>query len=553
MSDLLDRARAWLDHDPDEETRAELAALLQNADAHLADLADRFAGPLEFGTAGLRGILGAGENRMNRAVVRRTTWALGTELLAHHAGAPPLVIIGFDGRKSSDVFARDAALVLTKLGLYVQLYDGVGPTPLLAFTVGLGAAAGIMVTASHNPPEYNGYKVYWNQGAQIVPPIDAQIAARIAQAGPANAIALDDHDAAIASAHLHLVGDALRTRYLDGIKKLSRAGGDRTLTIVYTAMHGVGDALCTAALAQAGFTSVHSVPEQQKPDGAFPTVAFPNPEEKGAMDLSFALGRDKKADLILANDPDADRLAVAIPDAASPTGFRQLTGNEVGVLLGHHVLTRDPPAADPTPRLAIASIVSSPMLGAVAAALGVRYEETLTGFKWIEHRALEVEAQSGAQLAFGYEEALGYTVGTLVRDKDGISAAVVFAELVADLRTEGHTVVDRLTALYRQHGLFVSAQVNMTKRGCRRRRGDRRHDGAAARPAADDDRRAGGARPPRLPGANAHCRRRQPSAAAAAAEQRRRLRARRRQPGHRQAERHRTQDQALRRRASHRR
>lgn len=458
-----------MDGDPDPETRRELAALLENPEQNRAELTDRFAGPLEFGTAGLRGVIGAGENRMNRAVVRRTTYGLGKELLALAAksptGAPPLVVIGYDGRRQSDVFARDAALVLTKMGVSVRLCAACGPTPLAAFLVTkLGAAAGVMVTASHNPPEYNGYKVYWKSGAQIVPPVDADIKQRIDSAPAAKDIELDDLERALGEGRLSMLGPSAWDDYKKGVLGLGRPGGDRSLRIVYTAMHGVGNQLCMAALSEAGFTNVTSVPEQKNPDGAFPTVAFPNPEEKGAMDLSFALARKENADLVLANDPDADRLAVAVPQKGSPTGYMQLTGNEVGVLLGHHVLTRDPEEAK-TSRVALASIVSSPMFGVVARALGVRYEETLTGFKWIEHRAMQLEAETGAKLAFGYEEALGYTVGTLVRDKDGIGAALVFAELVAQLRAQGKTVQDRLEELFRTYGLFVSAQVSVTKKG----------------------------------------------------------------------------------------
>jgi len=321
-----------------------------------------------------------------------------------------------------------------------------------------------MVTASHNPPEYNGYKVYWKSGAQIVPPIDANIKQRIDSAPKANEIELDEISRAIEQNRLQMLGPPAWNDYKRGVLGLSRPGGDRSLRIVYTAMHGVGNELCTAALADAGFANVISVPEQKNPDGAFPTVAFPNPEEKGAMDLSFALARKENADLVIANDPDADRLAVAVPEKSSPTGYMQLTGNEVGVLLGHHVLTRDPSEAT-HPRVALASIVSSPMFGVIAKALDVRYEETLTGFKWIEHRAMQIEAETGAKLAFGYEEALGYTVGTLVRDKDGIGAALVFAELCAQLRSQGKTVQDRLEELFRTYGLFVSGQVSVTKKG----------------------------------------------------------------------------------------
>jgi phosphomannomutase len=473
MEPTLERARAWLRDDPDEDTKKELAALLADPKANEKELEDRFAGELEFGTAGLRGVIGAGSNRMNRAVVRRATFGLGKSLLArpisvrNPRSSAPVVMIGYDGRRLSREMAEDAARVLLHMGIRVHLSHAICPTPLAAFAcVKLHADAGIMVTASHNPPEYNGYKVYWGNGAQIVPPIDEDIARRIAAAPAAKDIPLGDLEHETRSGLFSIVGPEMEEAYLEGLAKLTRKGGDRDFTIVYTALHGTGHALCTTALARAGFDKVFSVPEQKDPDGAFPTVAFPNPEEKGSMDLAFALAREKKAELVLANDPDADRLAVAVPDASMPTGYLQLTGNAVGILLGHHILTRDTNGhGGAAKRLALASIVSSPMFGVVVKKLGVRFEETLTGFKWIEHRAMEVERESGEQMAFGFEEALGYSIGTLVRDKDGISAAVVFAELLAQLRGQKKTLRDRVEELFREHGLYVSGQVNVVRKG----------------------------------------------------------------------------------------
>ena len=466
VDELRAAALAWIEQDPDYESQQELRRILEE-DPLPADLADRFAGALEFGTAGLRGVLGAGPNRMNRAVVIRTSHGLADVLLATFPDAQTRgVVIGYDGRKLSRELAEDTACVLAARGILSRLFTVCGPTPLTAFaSAKLGAVAAIMVTASHNPPEYNGFKVYWSNGAQIIPPIDAEIAARIAAAPGAKAVPrLDLHDAR----HDGLVVDVshgVERAYLDAIAKLSVVeGGYRAMPIVYTPLHGVGNRLARAAFAEAGFTQVTSVPEQENPDGHFPTVTFPNPEEKGAMDLAFALGREKKAELVIANDPDADRLAVAVHDDALPQGFRQLTGNQVGVLLGHHLLTRGP-ADDGDKRLVVASIVSSPMLGAIARALGVRYEETLTGFKWITNRAMDLERDEGLRFVFGYEEALGYTVGTVVRDKDGISAAIAFAELAADLRGQGKTVAGRLEELYRTYGLWVSSQVNVTRKG----------------------------------------------------------------------------------------
>jgi phosphomannomutase len=473
--DLRARAERWADDDPDPSTQAELRTLLQAPDLAATDLADRFDGSLAFGTAGLRGVLGPGANRMNRAVVLRTSWGLARHLLeaVPDAGARG-VVVGYDGRRYSRQFAMDTALVLAALGVRALLFTGMQPTPMIAFAVqALGAAAGVMVTASHNPPEYNGYKVYWGNGAQIIPPTDAKIAARIAEAPPARDVPRLSEAEALARGLLVLVGAEMEDRYLAAIGALPARFGDagardRSLGIVYTPLHGVGDALARRALATAGFTQVTSVPAQREPDGTFPTVAFPNPEEKGAMDLSFALARELAADLVLANDPDADRLAVAVPaprDAGSATGYVQLTGNHVGILLGHHVLTaRADEERAPKPRLVVASIVSSPMLGVIAGQLGVRYEETLTGFKWITNRAMDLERE-GYLFVFGYEEALGYAVGDVVRDKDGISAAVMIADMASGLRARGLTLLDELDAIHRRFGLFVSTQVNLTRKG----------------------------------------------------------------------------------------
>jgi phosphomannomutase len=468
---LREQATRWAKDDPDPVTRAELEAILASPDLAQTDLADRFAGTLEFGTAGLRGVLGAGPNRMNRAVVLRTSFGLARHVAQTVPDAASRgVVIGYDGRHYSREFAEDTALVFAAAGIRARLFTGPVPTPLASFAVKeLGAAAGVMVTASHNPPEYNGYKVYWTNSAQIIPPVDRAIAESIAAAPPASEVPRLALDVARARGLVQDLGADLEERYLATIRTLQvHMGGDRAITIVYTPMHGVGDALTRRALARAGFDRVTSVPEQQQPDGAFPTVAFPNPEEKGAMDLAFALARKQGADIVLANDPDADRLAVAIPArneagaAAQAQGYVQLTGNQVGILLGHYLLTERPPRNDR--RTVLASIVSSPMLGVIARDLGVHYEETLTGFKWIANRAMQLEAE-GYSFAFGYEEALGYTVGSAVRDKDGISAAVLMAEMCAVLKGRGLSLLDQLDAIYRKYGVFVSSQVSLTRKG----------------------------------------------------------------------------------------
>ena len=405
--DLRARAERFLADDVDPKTQAELRELLARPDLSKTDLADRFAGSLEFGTAGLRGVIGAGPNRMNRAVVLRTTHGLAKALLLHAKDARSRgVVIGFDGRHMSREFAEDTACVLAAHGIRAYVFDDFAPTPLTAFAVGaLGAAAGVMVTASHNPREYNGYKVYWENAAQIIPPADAWIAGEIEGAPAAREVPRLDIARARADQLVTAVPASVTATYLDRVHALTLhppTSEGRALPIVYTAMHGVGAKLARAAFEQAGFARVAYVAEQEHPDPTFPTVAFPNPEEKGAMDLSFALARKTGAELVLANDPDADRLAVAVPSSESPTGYVQLTGNQVGVLLGHYLLTESKDhGAD---RCVLVSIVSSPLLGVIAAALGVAYDETLTGFKWIANRAMDLErqAESPKRFVFGY-------------------------------------------------------------------------------------------------------------------------------------------------------
>lgn len=497
FADLRARVERWIADDPDPATREELTALLRTADGSETDLADRFSGHLEFGTAGLRGILGAGPNRMNRAVVARATWGLVSEVLATVVRAPQrLFVVGGDGRRMSRELSEDVAAIAAGAGLRVMLFGGPVPTPLVGFAVRkLGAAAGVVITASHNPPEYSGYKVYWENAVQILPPVDARIAAAIERAPAARDIVRPPLGALRAAGRVVDAPADLESDYVAAVRSLAvhPDEGDRRIAIVYTPLHGVGDRLVHRTLAEAGFASVTSVPEQREPDGTFPTVAFPNPEEPGAMDRALALAVRLQADLVLANDPDADRLAVAIPhpEAEGPSAgpnpglsegsravagrgvaskgpcYVRLTGNDVGALLGHYLLTERPRTR---PRAVVASIVSSPLLGRMAADLGANYEETLTGFKWIAKRALELE-RDGIEFVFGYEEALGYCIGDVVYDKDGISAALLVAELTAVLRSRGGTLATELDAIARRWGVFKSAQVSVTRKGT---------DGAAA-------------------------------------------------------------------------
>lgn len=495
MSDIADLAQAWITDDPDEATRAELTAIIEahhaGDTAATADLTDRFRGPLEFGTAGLRGAIGAGPHRMNRAVVIQAAAGLSrylTDALAELGiHGPARVAIGYDARHGSRQFAIDTAAVMVAAGHQALLLPRPLPTPVLAYsTRALNADAGVMVTASHNPPADNGYKVYLGgrvvtdqgQGAQIVPPYDAEIAARIATAGPSAAVpraesgwivlgevpvedAGNTDDARETTSDAHLgespLGDPNETDIVDEYVAAAsavagspadadaRARGD--VRIVLTPLHGVGGETVEAVLRAAGFTDLHTVPEQAEPDPDFPTVAFPNPEEPGAIDLALELARETHADVVIANDPDADRCAVA---TVIDGEWRMLHGDVVGALLGERVAAR---GGHPADAVLANSIVSSQQLARIAERHGLAHANTLTGFKWIGREP---------GLVYGYEEALGYCVAPeLVRDKDGITAAVLVADLVAELKTSGRTLSDAIDDLARAYGVYLTAQVSV--------------------------------------------------------------------------------------------
>jgi phosphomannomutase len=488
-AELAARARAWMADDPSAADRAELQDLLDAAgrgetagDAAAADLADRFAGHLEFGTAGLRGAMGAGPNRMNRAVVRAATAGLARWLHEHR---PPGtgVVLGWDARHRSAEFAGEAAAVLTGAGIPVHLLPGRSPTPLLAFAIRhLSTAAGVMITASHNPPADNGYKLYLGDAAQIIPPVDAEIEAAIRGLGPLPEIPLGPAAGPLITQH----GDEIARAYLDAILAASPGvpppgGRVRDVRVVYTSLHGVAGPLMLRAIEQAGYPAPYVVPAQAEPDPDFPTVSFPNPEEPGALDLALADARRLEADLVLASDPDGDRLAVAVPDPAACSGWRKLTGDQVGGLLGAFVLDAAPDQAAPGQaapgqaapgqaapgqaapgeRLAATTVVSSSLLSRIADSAGVRYAETLTGFKWIVRAA---DHRPGTRFVFGYEEALGYAVGDVVRDKDGISAAIALLGLAAQAWAAGHSLLDRWDALEEAHGVHLTAQLTLPTR-----------------------------------------------------------------------------------------
>jgi len=457
---LLATAEAWLAQDPDDETRAELAGLVERArvsdDVAVAELHDRFDTRLQFGTAGLRGRIEAGSNRMNRVLVSQAAAGLAAYLLEQAPeGVTPSVVIGYDGRKNSAVFASDTAELMAGAGVRAILLPRLLPTPVLAFAVRFfDASAGVMVTASHNPPADNGYKVYLggeHHGSQIVSPADAAIAAhigRIAETALVQDLPRSDG--------FEIAGEDVVDAYVAETAAVAPAPAGSQLRVVYTAMHGVGWETTRRVLETAGYPAPELVTEQIDPDPTFRTVSFPNPEEPGALDLSFATARAVGADIIIANDPDADRLAIAIPDDAAPSGFRRLTGNEVGLLLGWRAAQAASAAfdGDAAPEGTLAcSIVSSPALRIVAEAHGLEFRETLTGFKWISRTP---------GMIFGFEEALGYLVnpGT-VRDKDGISAAVAFLGLATASAQAGESVAGLLDRFADTFGSFGSDQISI--------------------------------------------------------------------------------------------
>ncbi|WP_191257116.1 phospho-sugar mutase [Amycolatopsis oliviviridis] len=444
--ELRDRAFRWIADDPDDDSRVELQNILARAmggeAGAAAELADRMAGPLEFGTAGLRGPVRAGPNGMNVAVVTRTTAGVAEWLAAQgHPGG--VVVVGRDARHGSEAFAKAAAEVLTAAGFAVKVLPGPLPTPVLAFAVlELGAVAGIQITASHNPPADNGYKLYDATGGQIVPPSDGRIERAIEAAPPAISVPR--------APGAEVLGDELRDAYLAKVALLPR-GPERGVKVAATALHGVGAETLRAAFERAGFTELSLVAEQSTPDPDFPTVAFPNPEEPGATDLLLALASEVHADLAIALDPDADRCALGVRERDG--SWRMLRGDETGVLLGWHVLSTVDRGDNADPLVAT-TIVSSSMLGEVAKEFGARYAETLTGFKWL--------VRAGEGLVFAYEEALGLCVNPgFVRDKDGISAAVLAAGLAASLRAAGRGPLDVLDELAAKHGVHVTDQVSL--------------------------------------------------------------------------------------------
>ncbi|HEY5889713.1 MAG TPA: phospho-sugar mutase [Acidimicrobiia bacterium] len=461
MTTIESKARDWAAGDPDPVTAAALMSIVESGDRAL--LIRAMGGFLEFGTAGIRGVVGPGSNQMNRAVVIKTTRGLADFLLdSVDAGPEAPVVVGFDARPSSRQFAEDTAGVLAAAGLQVVYFEDVTPTPLVAFAAKVLKARGaVVVTASHNPPADNGYKVYGPNAAQIISPTDTAIAAAIAQTGPANSIPRLPDPFGVSDPLVRIAPGALLDRYWDEVSAYRTRIPSTTLKIVYTPLHGVGGPTVVDLFSRTLHDDFHVVESQFDPDGTFPTVAFPNPEEPGALDLALEKATEISARLVVANDPDADRLAGAV---AEGSGWRLFTGNELGVILGSHLL-ENPPATLSERPITANSVVSSPMLADIAAVYGAEHLVTLTGFKWIINAALAVESEGAGEFLFGYEEALGYSVGRTVRDKDGMAAAILLADIAALQSEKGLSLLDLLHDLWRRHGLWVSTQKSLVRPG----------------------------------------------------------------------------------------
>ena len=442
LDEALEVANKWLINDPDETTKVETEKLILRGDI---EFIQRFSNSLVFGTAGIRGARGAGPMRMNRVMVRVVATAIAQELLSDDQGdEPPLVVVGYDARYKSQIFAQDSVRVLAGHGVRSLILPRPLPTPVLAYTsLAEKAKAGIMVTASHNPAEDSGYKVYWEDGAQIVNPVDLKIAKRIDYKNPPTEESLADYE----DATILKGDDELIQKYVDFASSSISPESKREINQIYTPLHGVGKEVFLEVFKKAGFKTPTLVKSQAEPDPDFPTVSFPNPEEEGVLELAIELAVEKKADLIIANDPDADRLAVVVRHEDE---WRCLNGNEIGVLLAEHILSK----GKGEERLVVTTVVSSGLLSKIADFYKVKYAETLTGFKWIVRPGID---DKRLRFVFGYEEALGFALGDSVRDKDGITSALVFAELAAELKAKDKTVMDLLDELWDRHGVHKTA------------------------------------------------------------------------------------------------
>ena len=450
----------------DEATKEELRSIKEDEN----EIKERFYQDLEFGTAGLRGIIGAGINRMNIYVVRRATQGLANHIIKQ-GGADKGVAIAYDSRHMSPEFAEEAALTLAANGIKAYKFESLRPTPELSFAVReLGCIAGINITASHNPPEYNGYKVYWEDGAQFTPPHDKGVTAEVLAITDLSTVKTTDVESAKAAGKYEIIGEAIDDKYIAQVKAqvVNQEAIDKmqdSIQIVYTPLHGTGNIPARRALAEIGFTHVYVVPEQELPDGDFPTVSYPNPEAEEAFELGLALAKEKDADLVLATDPDADRLGVYVKDAKSGD-YIPLTGNMSGSLLCEYVLSQKKErGAIPEDGQVVKSIVTTNLVDAVAKSYGCELIEVLTGFKYIGQQILKEENTGYGTYLFGLEESYGCLIGTYARDKDAISATVALCEAAAYYKMKGMTLWDAMIAIYEKYGYYKDAVKSIGLKG----------------------------------------------------------------------------------------
>ena len=450
----------------DEATKEELRSIKEDEN----EMKERFYQDLEFGTAGLRGVIGAGINRMNIYVVRRATQGLANYIIKQ-GGADKGVAIAYDSRHMSPEFAEEAALTLAANGIKAYKFESLRPTPELSFAVReLGCIAGINITASHNPPEYNGYKVYWEDGAQFTPPHDKGVTAEVLAITDLSTVKTTDVESAKAAGKYEIIGEAIDDKYIAQVKAqvVNQDAIDKmqdSIQIVYTPLHGTGNIPARRALAEIGFTHVYVVPEQELPDGDFPTVSYPNPEAEEAFELGLALAKEKDADLVLATDPDADRLGVYVKDTKSGQ-YIPLTGNMSGSLLCEYVLSQKKErGAIPADGQVVKSIVTTNLVDAVAKSYGCELIEVLTGFKYIGQQILKEENTGYGTYLFGLEESYGCLIGTYARDKDAISATVALCEAAAYYKMKGMTLWDAMIAIYEKYGYYKDAVKSIGLKG----------------------------------------------------------------------------------------
>lgn len=456
MKDYMKIYQEWLSNPYfDEATKAELKAIEGDEN----EIKERFYMDLEFGTAGLRGIIGAGINRMNIYVVRRATQGLANYIIKQGA-ADKGVAIAYDSRNMSPEFAMEAAMTLAANGIKAYKFESLRPTPELSFAVReLGCVAGINITASHNPPEYNGYKVYWEDGAQFTPPHDKGVTEEVLAIEDLSSVKTTDEASAIAAGKYEVIGKEIDDKYIAQVKAqvVNQKAIDEMqdqIRIVYTPLHGTGNIPARRVMKEIGFTHVYVVPEQELPDGNFPTVSYPNPEAKEAFELGLKLAKEKDADLVLATDPDADRLGVYVKDAKSGE-YIPLTGNMSGSLLCEYVLSQKQAEGKiPADGQVVKSIVSTNLIDAVAKAYGAELIEVLTGFKWIGKQILKNETTGTGTYLFGMEESYGCLIGTYARDKDAISATAALCEAAAYYKQKGMTLWDAMVAMYEKYGYY---------------------------------------------------------------------------------------------------